>query len=417
MIGTLLAKDLRRAGRNPLPWLVYLIIPLCITAMLGLTFGNRSEKNLLGQVRFALVDEDQSRLTQLLSRALGHGFTNESLTVVSLDRAAAEREIRASHLGGAVVIPPHFTRDYFLSNQPVSLELIKNPAQSIHPAVLEEAGGMVVAVLNALDRNFQADFTEWRTLIAAPVEAAQAARLFKETGTKLKTFGQYLDPPLVSYDRSQAPASTAKSGPAFNLFAYLLAGMAGMFLLFEAVNGMSDLQQELRLRTFARYQTLHAQTLPFLAGKMVFTVVLLVLCAAIMLGGGALVFHIHWQQPLVLAGLVLSYAGFGAALMAVLVALMPDERQGNVLSTIAAMGLGLAGGCAFPAEQLPVFFREHITCHLPSYWFVNTVRQLQAGGGDGLWQLVILKLLLITGVLTVLASVLFRRRFQLGGQG
>ena len=175
MIGTLLAKDLRRAGRNPLPWIVYLIIPLCITGMLGLTFGGRAEKNQLGQIHVALVDEDQSLLTKVLRGAIQQGFTNEYLAPVVLERAAAEREIRAGHLSGAVVIPAHFTRDYLLGNAPASLELIKNPAQSIHPAVLEEASGVVVTALNALARNFQADFPEWRALLDGRGDGIQAA--------------------------------------------------------------------------------------------------------------------------------------------------------------------------------------------------------------------------------------------------
>ena len=50
-----------------------------------------------------------------------------------------------------------------------------------------------------------------------------------------------------------------------------------MFLLFLASNGMTDLPRELRQRTFERYHTLHQQLLPFVASKVVFAVVLLLL--------------------------------------------------------------------------------------------------------------------------------------------
>jgi hypothetical protein len=163
-----------------------------------------------------------------------------------------------------------------------------------------------------------------------------------------------------------------------------------------------------RLHTFERYHTLHQRLFPFLAGKVLFTVVLLLFSAAVMLGGGALVFRIHWPQPLGLAGVVLSYACFAACLMTVCVALVPDERRANVLNNIVGMVLGLAGGCAFPAQQLPAFLREHITPWLPTSWFTKT---LQTNLG---WLSTSVQLLVVSAGLMAVAAVLFRRRFKTG---
>jgi ABC-2 type transport system permease protein len=187
-----------------------------------------------------------------------------------------------------------------------------------------------------------------------------------------------------------------------------------MFLLFLAGNAMSDLYRELRQRTFERYQTLRDSLVPFLASKAVFAVVMLLLCSGIMLGGGGLIFRIHWQQPLALMTLTAGYTCFAAALFALLVALMPDERRAAVLNNMAGMALGLVGGCAFPANQLPAFLREHITPLMPSYWFVDTARNLQFGGANVAWGLVALKLVLLSVVLLTLAAMLFRRKFKMG---
>ena len=71
----LLAKDLRRIRRNPWPWLIHLAVPLSITALLGLAFGSGGgEGGGLGRIRFALVDEDQSPLTQMLRDLRDVGF-------------------------------------------------------------------------------------------------------------------------------------------------------------------------------------------------------------------------------------------------------------------------------------------------------------------------------------------------------
>ena len=112
--------------------------------------------------------------------------------------------------------------------------------------------------------------------------------------------------------------------------------------------------------------------------------------------------------------LTAGYAGFAAGLFALLVALVPDERRAGVLNNIAGMLLGLAGGCAFPPDQLPAFMREHLTSHLPSFWFVNTARNLHAGSASAAWALVALELIGLGVLLTGLAVWLFHRRFKTG---
>jgi len=57
-LAVLLWKDLRRALRNPLGWLILLAVPMVITALIGLSFGGSSQTGGLGRIRFALVDED-----------------------------------------------------------------------------------------------------------------------------------------------------------------------------------------------------------------------------------------------------------------------------------------------------------------------------------------------------------------------
>lgn len=419
MLRVLLAKDLRRAWRNPLPWLINLILPLCVTALIGLAFGGRSDTGALGRIRFAVVDEDRSPLTDFLRGGMNQREGGEYLDPVFLDREAALRQLNDNKLSAVLIIPEHFTSNYLAGAQAVSLKLIKNPAQSIHPAVLEELLGAVVTGLNAIARNFHSEFPELQKLFAGKGDYHRVSALIERAGNKLEVVRKYVDPPLVSYDkgmRAERPSEgAAKRGPTFNLFGYLLVGMAGMFLLFVASNAMSDLHRELRNRTFERYQTLRQRLLPFVAGKGVFAIVILLLSAAIMLGGGGFIFRIHWQQPVALTVLTLGYACLSAGLMALLVAIMPDERRANVLNNIVGMGLGLAGGCAFPPEQLPTFLRAHVTPLLPSYWYVNTVRRLEFGQTGIGWGPVCIELVLLSVILFGLAALLFRWQFKTKG--
>lgn len=415
LLRTLLAKDLRRAARNPLPWLIHLAMPLVITALIGLAFGGAGGRDGsgLGRIRFAVVDDDDSPLTQFLRGGMNQGQGGKYLEPVFLDHAAALAQLNDDRLSAMLVIPRHFTRDYLSGRGPVTLELIKNPARSIHPAVLEELLGVVVTGLNALARNLQSEFPEFQAVLAGGADYRRVADLIVRTGEKLDTLRRYLDPPLITYAKEVRPGE-AKTGPAVNLFGYLLAGLATMFLLFQASTGMNDLHREFAGRTFARYHTLHQRLLPFLVSKGVFVVVMLLICAAIMLGGGGLIFGIHWRHPLPIALLVLGFAVFGAGFAALFAALVPDARRADALGNLTAMAIGLAGGCAFPPQNLPALVRENVTPLLPSSWLAQGIRELEFGSAPVDWPMILLRLGVVAGVLLGLATWQFRRRFARG---
>ena len=463
MLRVLLAKDLRRAWRNPLPWLINLIVPLAMTALLGLVFGGNTDSGALGRIRFAVVDEDKSTLSDFLRGAVNQNKAGEHLEPVFMDRTNALKLVNANKISAVLIIETNFMRNYFTARAPVSLELIKNPAESINPAVLEELLGAVVTALNAISRNFNSEFPEWQAVFEGKEDYHKVSFLIERAGDKLKTAKKFINPPLVGYTKEEpsdettndrgsrgneapaqqsaisnrqsemsqsllTPAATnhvaAKTAEKKNAksnsdnlratFAYLLLGLSAMFLLFLGQNAMTDLHRELRKRTFERYQTMHQQLWPFIVSKIIFAVVMLLICSAVMLGGGGLAFQIQWQNPLPLLALVVGYACFVAALFAVLVALVPDERRAGVLNNVAGMGLGLVGGCAFPARQLPTFLREHITPLMPSNWFVETARSLQFNNPGVAWESVLLNLMLCAVALTALAAVLFRRKFKSG---
>lgn len=432
MLRVLLAKDLRRARRNPLPLLINLLIPLCVTALIGLVFGGHSDSGALGRIRFAVVDEDQTVLTDFLRGAANQREGGAHLEPVFLDRPEAMRLINANEISAVLIIPTNFTRNYFTGSDHISLDLIKNPAQSIHPAVLEELLGAVTTALNAISRNLQSEFPDWHNVIAGKGDYKEVAALIERAGDKLKKAERFINPPLVSYEKdapktsvnldatTNAVATTKttkpKTSPGAGIFAFLLVGMAGMFLLFLANNAMTDLHRELRQRTLARYHTLHHQLAPFVAGKIIYTVVVVLLSSAILLIGGGLIFGVSWRQPLAFGLLTLGYAAFAASLMALLVALIPDERKANALNTVVSMGIALAGGCMFPPQVLPAFLREHITPLLPTHWFVETARNLQYSDGPVAWHFSLAKLLALSVGLMMAAALLFRRQFHSGAK-
>ena len=83
-----------------------------MTALIGLVFGGKSDSGALGRIRFAVVDEDKSVLTDFLRGAANQREGGKYLEPVFLDRAEAMRQILDNKLSAAVIIPTNFMRNY-----------------------------------------------------------------------------------------------------------------------------------------------------------------------------------------------------------------------------------------------------------------------------------------------------------------
>lgn len=425
VFAVLLQKDLRRAWRNPIPYLIHLGLPLVLTGMLGMVFGGAGGGGgPLGKVRVAVVDEEDSVVTRFLRGILGQSPSTERLEARLLPRDQAFREVTNGTVAAAVVVPRGFTEGFLTGRGSVELELLKNPAQSIHPALIEEAVGALVTGLNAVGRNFRSDLGEWRALVGtgAPPPPAAIGALVERTMVRFDAARQRLSPVPVWYASETAAGVSATGGGGirgaergFNLFAFLLPGLTAMFLLFLADVAMRDLQREVRGGTFERFCTLPPSAWVFVLGKVGFVFATVVVGAVILLGGGGLLFRIRWPDPFAVAVLAASFGWFAAGLMAALAGLVGGNRRAEVLNTLVAMGFGLAGGGAFPAESLPPLLREHVTAHLPTAWFIEAMRATQSAGDPSItWWWAVAKMAGLGLLLTAVAAVLLRRRLLAG---
>jgi len=415
MLWTLLIKDLRRAWRNPWPYLINLALPLCITGLIGLVFGPSTKGGGLGQIKLAVVDEDDSVLSTFLRGAMDQSDFKKHLETRFLEREQALKQINDNMISAVLIIPKGFTRGYLTGDRPVSFELIKNPAQSFYPAIVEELLQVAVAALNAVARNLRSDLPEWKEIIEQEgrPDMKRIASLLVRVGDKFEQAGHYLFPPLVGYEAT-TQKKARKEGPGLNVFAFLLPGMAAMFLMLLADHAIRDLYREVMARTLDRFRTLHDRLLPFVISKAVLAMAVVVLGSIVMFGGGILVFGIHWEKPMPMIAVILSFGLFASGFMAFIAALARTERRANAVNSVIVMCMSFVGGSFFPARQLPPLFRDHLSPLMPNYWFIEALRALQSGGGETPWGLAVLKLLVLGMALIIAASWIFQRALLKG---
>jgi ABC-type polysaccharide/polyol phosphate export permease len=416
LLRTLLAKDLRRARRNPIPWLIQIAIPILITTMIGIAFSPKTNPSGFGRIKVAFVDEDGSWLTQFVKDAFGRQEKGMNIELVLVERDEARVLVERDKVAAALFVPARFTDDY-LDGKPVTLELLKNPAQSIHPTVIENFVGLLVSGLNVIQRTIGPDLATWRTELekSEGFDVWTGALLLLETSGRLKPAQEYLTPPLVGYSEATV-AAAAPARPKSNRFAYLLLGMVGMFLLYIADNAVRDLYRELNGRTLARFRTTHDSLFAFVAVKVTFAFVMVVFGAIILLGGGMLVFGFAWHRVPQMSAVIAAYAVFAAGFMAVVAALAGNERRAAMFNNIIVTGLALAGGCMFPLDTFGPFWRDRVAPWLPTHWYLETVRQMQYMPDHVPWITPALQLLALGGGCVAAAAWLFRRRLEQGVQ-
>lgn len=395
MITVLLVKDLRRARRNPLPYLIHICVPLVITGLLGLVFAGatRGEGTGLGRIRVALVDEDDSAATRLVRGAVQQADAAKYVEPVFLSRAEAMAEVTNNRVSAMVVFPRGLASDFLGGTNVIRLELVKNPAQQFHPAVVEELLGVVVTGLNGLRRNIAPDLAAWREALSrAPAGTADYRRLADlsvATAERVEGLWRRLDPVPVVYEKvgtlreaggegsGGGRGAGGAGGVGLNVFALVLPGMAAMFLFFVAEAAMRDLGVEMRQGTHRRYATYPSGTFAFVLGKVLFAYAMVMFAAVVLLGLGPWLYGFGWRRPGVVLVLSMGLGLFAAGLAASLGAWLGNDRRAEVVTNLAGMILGLASGCAFPAESLPPLVRDHVAPWLPPYWFVQAVHGTQ----------------------------------------
>lgn len=425
MIALLIRKDFVRTFRNPWPWLLNLALPMAITALIGLAFGPRGERaggngnggNGMAHLKVAVVDEDQSFLSRGLRSALTQEKVAQYIDPMFVARPEALRILRENQISAILVIPTNFTSKYLLGESGLKLEVIKNPAQSFMPAIVEELAATAVTALNAVSRNLNSEFPKLRSTLTNEWDLDQLAEAIRPISERVKGAKAYLDPPLVGYQKEVTEKKNDKKSVVFSVFGYILPGMASAFLLFIADQQMRDVLREVRMKTLDRQRTVGSGVGYFITAKIIFTALSVQLAAAILFGAGTIIFGINWGRPGLLALACVGYSIFAAGLLAAIGALSPSERRTDSINSMIIFTIAFLGGSYLPADNFPAFLRDHLTKWMPNYWLIETARALQNADANYLPPLlVVAKLAAVGALLGIGAAFLTERKLTAGAR-
>lgn len=322
---TMTASDLRQRIRDKSVIIFGIVVPLALMSVMNLTMGDVGETGLeLEPVTVAASVPDGDRFGEVLVGALGStGVVDVTVETVEADEVRAMARAGDAALG--VVVPEGFT-GAVQQGQAATVGLVEGNGAGLETDVLLS---VVRAVLDQLAVGAQTAAAGAR----AGVPHEQLAALAERAAT-------------------QAPDVTLSQGEAaseqLSMSGALVAGQAGLFLLFTVGFGVLGLVAEREQGTLARLRSMPMRPGLVVLAKALVGYILGVVATTVLLTAGSVLFDVSFGSPAVVAVLVLCAVAAATSLMFVIVRVARTAEQASVAQSILAIVLGMAGGAFFP---------------------------------------------------------------------
>lgn len=329
---TMAAGDLLQRLRDRSVLIFGIAVPLGLMAVFNLVLGGTEELEL-EPVTLAVAAPAGDELAPVLGETLARiDALDVTLTEVGAEQA---RALAADGTADLAMIVPDGFGDAVRAGEPVTVEMVEGDGAGVETDVL------LAVAQGVLDQ------------LAAGTEAATAA---SAAGLPPDRVGE-----VAARAATDTGALTLAEGVAsseqLSTSATLVAGQAGLFLLFTVGFGVLGLVAEREQGTMARLRSMPMRPGTVVAAKALVSFVLGVVATTVLLVAGSLMFGADFGSPLAVGVLVLCAVAAATSLMFVVARLARTAEQASVMQSILAMGLGVAGGAFFPLAASGVLAR------------------------------------------------------------
>jgi ABC-2 type transport system permease protein len=375
----IIRNDIKRRLRAPMATILFLTIPLAMTALIGMIFdpgpGNETR---LPPIKVLLVDHDKGLAAKFLIGAFDQKEIKDMFQMTLVDAAAGEKMMRKGKASAMLIIPERFS-DNLAEQKTSTLEVVKNPAEEFLPNVVEEFARTMAVGFSGIAQVFADELKLIQSVGKLSLENLSIAELtpFLEMArVKFLAVKSYLSPLLLQTKSSATtrPGKAAKP-KGFNIFAYLLPGMLIMFLLFIIEAFMREIQNEradgkTRRMMFSPLTARELITARLFSGWLMGVLVCLSAMAA-----GTLLFGIDWGAIPLLSALVALSCFCCAAFFGMLNAFFKNKNQAGAFASPIILVFAAFGGSMLPLEQLPAGMRW-VGQFTINNWFIAGCRQI-----------------------------------------
>jgi len=405
----ILKTDILRHLMSPGALIINIIIPIAMTGMIGIIFTPSPSGGELPPIPVVLVDHDKGFASRLFLGAFDADQMKKMFQVTVADEAEGRKRMEKGKASAMVIIPERFTLD-LMEIKPVTLEVLKNPAEQYLPDVVEEFMNTMAVILSGAVQAFEPEARGIRAMLDGPVDAFPWESLGPELGKaqeKIVAASKYLDPLLLRIEEEKTKAAGAKAAfTRADIFSSVMPGMAIMFLLFIVQTVMRDMISEREDGKLRRMLTTPLRSSELIGARILGGWLMGVFVLQVMVAFGTLVFRISWGPFgwFLLLGVVAAF--WCAAFFALMNALVKNRNQAGALSAPIILVFSIFGGSILSLDAMPKSFRT-LGLFTPNRWFIDGAAMIR----DGRFATVPLLVLAASGlILLALAVPALRRR-------
>ncbi|GAB3038633.1 hypothetical protein GCM10011376_33830 [Nocardioides flavus (ex Wang et al. 2016)] len=374
----LTGSDLLQRARDTSLFIFALVVPLALMSVFNLVFGSIEQLELepVTVAVSAPADDDMAGVLVEVVRGL-KGQAGLDVTVDEVDAGTARDRIDDGDAALALLVPDGFGQAARMG-EPTSVEALRGDEAGIEADV-------VLSVVDGVLEQIGAGAVTARAGLAEGVPPQELAD-------------------LVGAATSGGPAYTLEQGRAsdeqLDYGSSLVAGQAGLFLLFTVGFGVSGLLLERENGTLARLRSMPIPGWVVVASKALVSFVLGVVATAVLLTVGGWLFGAEFGSLPAVAVLVMCASAAATSVMFLIVRVARTSEQAGIATSIVALVLGIGGGAFFPVSA---------TGSLSALLDLNPVSALLRGlgttsGGGGLGDIGV-PVLVMLGFAVVMASV------------
>lgn len=325
----LTASDLLQRLRDKSVIIFALVVPLALMTVFNLVFSATDDLELapLTVAVSAPAGDDLAQSLVAVVEGLD-GTDGLDVTVEEVDEVTGREHVDDGEAAIALVVPAGFA-EAAQAGDAVTVEAVRG----------DEAGIEADVVLSVVDGVLQQ--------IASGAITARAALIEGVPPSEVGALAAQAASGGAAYElvRGEASDEQLDSGAA------LVAGQAGLFLLFTVGFGVSGLLLERENGTLARLRSMPLPRWVIVASKALVSLVLGVVSTSLLLAVGSVLFDADFGSVPAVAALVVCAAVAGTSVMFLIVRVAHTSEQAGVATSIVALVLGIGGGAFFPVAS------------------------------------------------------------------
>ncbi|MDP3487628.1 MAG: ABC transporter permease [Bacillota bacterium] len=357
-------KDLLITIRDWQGLLIFLVMPLVLTAILGSALGgNFAGMPSLSAFEVAIVDNDGGELAVALRSVLDSSELKSLVKQVNMTEAEARDSITTGRIQVALVIPQGFTESMYAGRN-TNLLVLKDAGASLRPMIVDGIANSFVEYVSA-----------GRVATSLAVSRAMTGGVNIDP---LQVAGQIIEriqalTPRFREEVAQPHRSLISS------FQYYAAAMAVMFMMSAGSVGLQSIASEKRNLTWERL--LSSPTSPGFVVIGKFFAVLLVnsLQFMVLMLGTTFVYKVAWGDSMLMvmaAGVCYAVAVSGLSLL--VAALVPSSKVSLGVWNIGVQACAALGGSMVPVMIFPNALQS-IARLSPNFWGIRMFTALMGG--------------------------------------